>query len=243
VRAIKLIAAGAAVAALGVGAAPALAADRLPDLRMKRMSDIHIEQVNGVKALKYTTIVVNAGVGPFEAFGQRPTNAGDMDVWQDIYQTGGGFRRVPTDANMFFAGDGHNHWHIRALDAVFLQPVDFTAAQRRSSKVGFCMYDSYKWNTSLPNSPAVAHYTGCGGDPNRLKVTMGLSVGWGDRYPSTLPTQYISLQGWPDGRYRLRGVADPQTDFIESNEGNNTTVTTIRITGNTVTILSVTGGV
>ena len=52
---------------------------------------------------------------------------------------------------------------------------------------------------------------------------MGLSVGWGDRYSSTLPDQYIDVTGLGDGKYRLRATADGSNRFKESNDKNNKT--------------------
>ena len=52
---------------------------------------------------------------------------------------------------------------------------------------------------------------------------MGLSAGWGDRYGSKLPDQYIDITGLPDGRYRLRATADASNWFKESDEKNNKT--------------------
>ena len=37
---------------------------------------------------------------------------------------------------------------------------------------------------------------------------MGLSVGWGDTYPLTLPDQYIDITAVTPGRYRLNVTAD-----------------------------------
>jgi hypothetical protein len=52
---------------------------------------------------------------------------------------------------------------------------------------------------------------------------MGLSVGWGDEYPATLPDQYIDITNVTPGHYRLSVTADAQNWFAETNEANNTT--------------------
>lgn len=56
---------------------------------------------------------------------------------------------------------------------------------------------------------------------------MGLSVGWGDEYQWYLLDQTIEITGVPDGRYRLRAIADPADLFKESDETNNDTWTVV----------------
>jgi hypothetical protein len=65
---------------------------------------------------------------------------------------------------------------------------------------------------------------------------MGLSVGWGDRYPATLPDQYVDVTGLPDGKYRLRATADESDWFKETDDKNNRTwvdLTLTRVNGRT----------
>ena len=139
---------------------------------------------------------------------------------------------------MFFAGDGHHHWHTKDLVRAFVTPLG-GGATRDDAKIGYCFFDDEPFRLSLPGAPNNVVYKGCGGDPNRLKVTTGLSVGWGDSYASIIPLQYIDITGLPDGSYRLRANADQANWFDESNNANNVTYTDIRITGTNVTVLGV----
>ena len=59
---------------------------------------------------------------------------------------------------------------------------------------------------------------------------MGLSVGWGDEYQWYLLDQTIEITGVPDGRYRLRTIADPADLFKETSEANNDTWTVVDLT-------------
>ena len=59
---------------------------------------------------------------------------------------------------------------------------------------------------------------------------MGLSVGWGDKYPWNLLDERIDVTGLPDGVYRIREIADPNNEFEESNEDNNETWVDVRLT-------------
>jgi hypothetical protein len=70
-----------------------------------------------------------------------------------------------------------------------------------------------------------------------LSVTMGLSVGWGDKYGWSLPDQYIDTTGLPNGNYRLWATADQADFFQESNNANNSTWVDLRMDANGVTVL------
>jgi hypothetical protein len=118
-RSAALILVGVAAAAvLGLGRPPAAGAavDRLPDLGMARLRDLSIDTATrpGRRLLRFTTIIVNIGAGPFETIGRRPdTSTPQMTVSQRIRTSAGSYREVRTPAVMFWAGDGHDHWHVR----------------------------------------------------------------------------------------------------------------------------------
>ena len=157
------------------------AADRLPDLAMAQLSDLRIDNtVDGRRLLRFTTIIVNRGAGPFELHGKRASTLDpDMDVTQRIYNNTGGYRDILTNAAMYYAGDGHNHWHLRDLETYELKRLDNGVKVGVGAKHGFCFTDNYQSNLSLPGAPQTAFYRTCGNDPSLLQTTMGLSVGWG----------------------------------------------------------------
>ena len=66
---------------------------------------------------------------------------------------------------------------------------------------------------------------------------MGLSIGWGDRYPATITDQYINITSLPAGEYTVTATADWADWFKESNDTNNSTTARIRISKNGVTVL------
>jgi hypothetical protein len=213
-------------------------ADLLPDLGMKQLAQIQIEDTGTQKRLRFNTTIVNVGAGPFEATGRRPdTNTTDMTSTQRIYDSTNDYRDRSTAATFFYSGDGHEHWHVRNLEKyeLFRLNGDGTVSDLvgTGAKNGFCFYDNHNWGSLEPE-----YYRGCeNGNPSALKVTMGLSRGWGDTYQATLPTQYIDITGLPDGRYRLQVEADEAGLFLESDETNNLTWADLQITGNTVTVL------
>ena len=124
-RAVVLLCALAAatlVVLLAVAASkkPAAAAtDQLPDLGMYKLTNIQIKKCTdttgdcafaGQLQLRFDTRIVNSGAGAFEAHGSRAdTSTPTMSVTQRIFDAAGGYRDVPTAAQMYYAGDGHYH--------------------------------------------------------------------------------------------------------------------------------------
>jgi hypothetical protein len=210
---------------LALFAATALSADSLPDLGMARPADFSIEKTpDGRRLLRYSNTLVNVGQGPMEARGARSsTSQAEMTVTQWIYSNSGAPpRSVPTTASMYFAGDGHTHWHLRDLEHSELLRSDNGVRVGTSAKHGFCLAENVAYRLSLPGAPQSPVYRNCGAAAS-LNVSMGLSVGWGDHYDVSLPDQYIEVTGLGNGRYRFVVTADAGGWFAESNEGNNST--------------------
>ncbi|MDF2739232.1 MAG: putative secreted protein [Actinomycetia bacterium] len=234
-RPAALILVGVAVAAVLVLSRPPSAAattDRLPDLAMARLRDLSIDTATlpGRRLLRFSTVIVNVGDGPFETIGNRPdTSTPLMTVTQRIFNTAGSSREVNTPAVMFWAGDGHDHWHLRDIEAYRLSRLDNGRRVGTGAKHGFCYFDNTPYRLWLPGAPSASVYGGCGtaGD---LRVATGLSVGWGDIYPAGIAFQWIDITGLKSGRYRLRATADPANWFAETNNTNNSTWVDLRLT-------------
>lgn len=219
-------------------ASPAVAAaDNLPDLRMARLVDFKTEQSpDGRRLMRFSSIIVNTGDGRFEVNGKRPSQSADtMSVRQRIYNTAGGYRGRPTTATMFYAGDGHNHWHVRDLETFTLTRLDNGKKVGTGAKHGFCFYDNYRFGSTW--GPRYTLAGGACGKSSDLRVKMGLAVGWGDIYHYTLPGQYIDITGLTPGRYRLRAVADQKNWFVEKNNRNNHTWVDLQISGSGVSVV------
>lgn len=208
------------------------ATDRLPDLGMARLNNIQIEKTNDQRLLRFGAVIVNVGDGNFEVQGSRSTTSTDMTtVTQRIFDDAGGSRVVPTPAQMYWSGDGHNHWHVRDLEEYELVRLDNGRKVGVGVKQGFCFQDNYEYgSTQLP------FYTTCGHNPDALSVTMGLSRGWGDLYSWKTVGQYIDITGLPSGRYRLWATADEADQFEEGDETNNLTWVNLQISGSSVTV-------
>lgn len=229
--------------AQGTTPTTAHAALRLPDLRMGPLQDLRIRKTSeGKRLLRFSTLMVNVGAGPFKLEGQRPdTSTPEMSVTQHIRKKAGGFRELPTTARIFYSGDGHDHWHVKGLQRVTLKRLSSGRQVGVGAKNGFCVYDFTYYNLTLPGAPGSKRYreaNTCGdGDEEALKVDMGLSVGWADKYSYFLPYQWIDITGLRSGIYRMRAVVDPRDQFKESREANNYTWLNIELKGDKVKVL------
>ncbi len=209
----------------------------LPDLGMAKLRGFQIQKTaDGRKLLRFSSIVVNVGAGPFEAHGQRPdTSVATMTTTQRIFDGAGLYLDRPTDAIMYYSGDGHNHWHVQDLEDFELIRLDNGKLVGTGAKHGFCFYDNYRFgSTQDPFYTRQTSPPACGRYSSELEVTMGLSRGWGDAYYRTLPDQYIDVTGLTSGRYRLWATADADNWFSETNNSNNFTWVNIQISGDSV---------
>ncbi len=239
-RARGLISVGLALMGALTTAAPAIAGDVLPDLGMRRLSQIQIDKTpDGRRLLRFTTVIANKGPGALEVVGSRPNTAtAEMTAQQAISQTDGSRRMVAVAPTMFFAGDGHNHWHLRRLESSDLIRLDNGSKVGAGAKQGFCFYDNTIYDLTLTGAPQTRFYTGCG-TQSSLSITMGVSVGWADTYRYSLGFQYVDVTGLGAGRYRLLVAADPSGDFAEANNANNSTYADLKLKagGGAVTVL------
>ncbi|MDP9397028.1 MAG: lysyl oxidase family protein [Actinomycetota bacterium] len=232
------------VGSLGVLAEPAQARHRtprdlLPDLRMAPMTNFSIEETRGGRRLlRFDSVIVNVGKGRFEARGSRPDQATElMRTSQRVYNTAGRYRTVRTAAQMYYSGDGHDHWHVRDLEQFTFVSKEGGTGVGTLAKHGFCFFDNVPYRLGLPRAPRFPYYSDCGNEGD-LRVRMGLSVGWGDLYDARLIDQYVDISDLPDGRYRMTGTADPQRWFKESNPRNNASWVDLDIRGTDVRVLA-----
>jgi lysyl oxidase len=225
------------------------ASPMLPDLRMAKVSKVMIDTttISGHRLLRYTATIVNVGAGPFETTGTRAsTNESTMPLTQNIYQSDGSIVILPTNDTMYFAGDGHNHWHVTDLEGGELTREDNGVMVGTSAKHGFHAADSSAWDLTLPGAPQTKVYLACSGSgckSSALRVTEGVSVGWKDTYGFLVVDQWIDITDLNNGRYVLTLSADPHQFFDEADATNNTASATLSIGSDSVKILSRTGGV
>ncbi|MGH2629231.1 MAG: lysyl oxidase family protein [Actinomycetota bacterium] len=250
-----LVSASLALAGLGmVAAAPAGAVSGsrgtsalLPDVIVQPIRDLRLQKSEGVKLLRFSSIIGNAGAGVVELQPDPPSRSAENDcdrdgdplndrkafqrIFGDTDGDGVFTRGVDTLLDKRFAGcsvfhPAHDHWHFEEFARYRLVKPKTGRVVASSEKVSFCVRDSIRFGAALPGSPFGAHYGSCTQD----SVT-GLSVGWADYYGWTLPGQELNVRGLRDGRYCLRNDADPGDRLDESDEGNNGRSTLVRIRG------------
>lgn len=224
-----LLAAGLAgqLAPAEVGAATNL----FPDLKMAIPRDFYIQVHDGQRRLRFTTFIRNAGEGPFVLHGRRAsTSEAEMEVRQRVYDSSGSSWTFLTPAVMRFAGseagsDGHFHWHTMRISTyeLYSKTGDVWAPTKRTGrKTGFCFFDTDAWKLSLPGAPRSPVYGEHCGSRSSLKVKMGLSVGWADKYPASFAWQWIDVANLKTGvRYRVCVTVDKERWFREIDIWNN----------------------
>jgi hypothetical protein len=223
--------------AASTGTSAFAATTTTPHLRNMKLTDIKIDTSTGRRLLRYTTKLINVGDGAFELQGTRSSTTSPWTVQQRIYNSDGTVNStVATNATFFYAGDGHNHWHVRDLELGDLTRLDNGVKVGTSAKRGFCFYDNYVTSASGP-----AFYTSSNscafGNPDALSVMMGLSAGWGDIYRWDLGYQYIDITGLTSGRYRLTERVNPSLG-LSADLSDNVTWVDLRLNGNSVRVES-----
>lgn len=242
---------GTAVTLSGTEPPPTVVAE-LPDVGVRTLRRFSIATSGGRKLLKFPAVTANIGNGPMEIRAVRSSSTSTDWVGHQVVRNSDGSTTAlaPVAATFYFAGDGHSHWHIRDFDLYELYDSGGTVL-RRGEKHGFCFEDNTEYrdwvgssrHPEVPTSPAYTHEASCGeGHPEATSIVHGLSVGWSDTYPETLPDQGIDVTGLPDGIYTVKVTADWQHYWKETNESNNAATAQVRITGSTVTLLSANDG-
>ena len=219
------IALAVAMLLIPTGASSALAAtDLLPDMRMAPLYSIQLATTpSGGKKLRFGTIGFNEGDGALEVRARGRDGRELLKVTQWVYRSDGtGHAIGKPKARVFYAGDGHDHWHVERFMAVRLTALPGTATNpqpnRRIRKIGFCLVDSTVLHGAErpPNTADTPAYTGCGSLESR-RVTVGISVGWGDNYPPEFTFQAIDVTRLPAGHYRICATVNPKHIWTEKN--------------------------
>jgi hypothetical protein len=212
VFALAYLAAGMLAASGPPSGAPAAAAVALPDLDQEAPTGLVVTRTSATDSrewlLGFRSAVRNVGRGPLIIRGHRRSRAVRTMVADQVLERGGApERRVRRVGRMrYVVAPTHRHWHLMDFDRYTLRRAAGGPVVRRDAKSGFCLGDRYTTpGPLLGTPPAVPRYTSrCGlGAPGRLRVTEGISVGYGDDYPATLEGQYLAIGGLPAGRYEL----------------------------------------
>ena len=221
----------AALAAAGITTAAEAGQDHtgllLPDLVQKQPSKVQVQQVGDRFRLGFASAVSNTGAGPLRIEASRPsTEQVNMIATQVIAREDGRVERRENAGHVRYTrARGHEHWHLQGFDEYRLRRAEDGAVVAPDRKTGFCLGDRYdhKLFKTLPGEPLRPPYRQfCGlRRPDLLKVTEGISVGYGDNYEPYLEGQFIDITGVPAGRYDLVHHVNADGRLLESRYDNN----------------------
>jgi hypothetical protein len=175
--------------------------------------------------LRFDSVIRNMGAGPLHVHGESRSGNVMTVTGQVIDRTSGGAyfdgSRHPTIR--FESADGHDHWHVMDAAGYALWNEAGTAEVGHGAKVGFCLEDVDKFDSSAGPAHFSNSATGfCdAGDTQASSIDEGITPGWEDIYAAKLPFQWVDLSDIAPGNYRLGEQVDPDNVFIESNDANN----------------------
>ena len=201
---------------------------RCPDLIMGKPEDVYAQRGANRTLLRGGNRIINVGDGPMELRGRRksPLRAFRMAVTQAIKKKKGGYLLRKTGGELFFKPipGQYRYWKFVDAGALEIWTLDSDGKPlrrvRKSPKKVYCLRDLLRMNNAPSGAPRGRVYPGCNQDPNKRRVTLGTSVGWIDRYPSSYYQQYVDVTGLR-GRYAFVMIADPDNHLAESDEDNN----------------------
>ena len=200
----------------------------LPDLEQSAPSQIAVREAgDGSIRLGFASAVVNVGAGPLIIEGRRASRREiGMSATQLIKRENGRLLRRPgVGALRYTDADTHEHWHLLRFDRYTLRRAGRPGTVVADRKTGFCLGDRFEASLGhqLPGEPAQPPFTrNCGlGHPEFLRITEGISVGFGDDYGPYLEGQYLVLDGLPEGRYDLIHEVNAGRELLEQRYDNN----------------------
>ena len=234
---VALCIGAAAVVAWASGSGEADGApERLPDLDQEVPYNLVVkrDRANGGHRLGFSSAVRNVGTGPLVVSGRRPRAAiPTMTAEQLIERVGAPIGIVEDVGRLrYVRSPDHEHWHLLGFERYELRRPAGPAALVTDRKTGFCLGDRYpvrrpKLRRKPPN-PVYTRRCGIRGT-ERLGITQGISVGYGDEYDANLEGQFLRLTGVPDGRYVLVHRVNVDRALRESDYGNNASSVLIRL--------------
>lgn len=233
--------------AIGVAGNPAAAqaptlVPQLPDLVQVTPRQVSVIKQRSHGKKRYRLIFASAaenrgfgdnGGGHLVLVGHRPdvgTRTMVVDQYVDMFdpQTG----QTPTQAVFpgvgrmhFVVSSDHRHWHFIHFERYELRRVSDFRRVARDRKTGFCAGNRYRVGGAHAAQQRITDQdfdTHCARDqPERLSVTTGISVGWGDDYKALLEGQYIDVTKLRSGRYWLVHRVNDDKTMRESDYDNN----------------------
>jgi Lysyl oxidase len=199
----------------------------LPDLDQAAPSALSVVQVGDTYRLTFLSAVDNVGRGPLLVEGDRGSRAEEtMSVRQLLRSSDGSERALHIAGVMrYVRSETHAHWHLLDFERYELRRASDGELVEPDRKTGFCLGDRYDAakGRRLPNEPDRAVWTEeCGrNQPELLRVSEGISPGYGDDYVPRLEGQWVDITSLRPGRYVLVHRANPERELRESDYRNN----------------------
>jgi hypothetical protein len=208
----------------------------LPDLVQEPPTAVQVRAAGDRFRLGFGSAVTNRGAGPLIIEARRPSRrSAGMSATQLIRREDGRtLRRPGVGAVRYAREDGHQHWHLLRFDRYTLRHAASDAVVVADRKTGFCLGDRFDASVAeqLPGEPAQPPFTrNCGlRRPDLLRVSEGISVGYGDDYSAYLEGQYLDITGIPAGRYELVHHANADERLLEERYDNNAACVAVLLT-------------
>lgn len=222
-----LVAAAGAVAVWASAFDEGETKDLLPNLVQATPDDLTGRTADGPGGprffLGFASAAANLGDGPLVVVGSRTSARPTMKVHQGVRRSDGSTREVPLRSTMLYVTSAdHAHWHVLQFMRYELRSADGNQTVR-DQKTGFCLGDRYRASGALDGGPGRPFYRDrCGrGATDRLAITEGISVGWGDNYQPHLEGQELEVTSLPAGRYVLVHRVNTERDIVESDYDDN----------------------
>ena len=234
---ILALALGAAAVASSAGGPQGLsaAAQLLPDLDQETPWNLEVtrDEARGGYRLGFSSAVRNVGAGPLIVSGRRRAANPTMTVDQLIEQEEAPIAVVEGVGRLrFVRSPDHEHWHLLGFERYELRRAAGRARVVTDRKTGFCLGDRYRVRgRKLPAQPPEPVYTSrCGlGRTGLLRLTEGISVGYGDDYKPNLEGQSLRLSGLDGGRYLLVHRVNVGRKLREASYANNAASVLLRL--------------
>jgi hypothetical protein len=209
---------------------------RCPNLIMGKPEDVYAQRGANRTLLRGGNRIINVGRGPMELRGRRksPLRAFRMAVTQAIKKRKGGYLLRKTGGELFFKPipGQYRYWKFVDAGALEIWTVDSSGKPlkrvRKSPKKVYCLRDLLRMSGPPSGSPRGRVYPACNQNPDQRRVTIGTSVGWIDRYPSTYYQQYVDVTGLR-GKFAFVMIADPDDHLAESDETDNMAYTRVTL--------------
>jgi hypothetical protein len=205
--ALAAVVASVSAVAHATAGAP-VAAELLPDLDQETPNQLLIARAGHQWLLGFQSAVRNVGAGPLLIDGHRASRATPfMEADQQVMKQDGSSEVSRSVGRLrYVRARDHQHWHLLRFERYELRHAGSSKVLIRDRKTGFCLGDRYRViNGRPPGALASPVHTGrCAlRQPGRLRVSEGISVGWGDNYIAYLEGQSLPIDHLPSGRYVL----------------------------------------